>query len=57
MDIMKVYFKNGTSCPIKASWAADIENKILQGAKPWQCFYDRQKIVIIINLSEVTHII
>lgn len=54
---MKVYFKNGTSCPISNLDAKTIADRIGgDGAKTWQLFYDNGVMYLAINLAEVTYI-
>lgn len=54
---LTVYFKSGSKLEISIEIGMIIRDRILEGAKQFQCFSDtNSEKVIMINLNEIEHI-
>lgn len=57
--MFKIYFKNGTSVNVSQRVMNIIRDRVTEGCGQFQCFLreDNEDAFLIINLSEITHII
>lgn len=53
---MKIYFKSGREEEIIQEIAKVISERIISGAKQWQCFNNTDGVFLIVNLDEIEFI-